>query len=79
MELWEGREFEAWLHHQTTENSLSTQLKRVPCFESGKDMAAKGEEYAASFICCAQDTVKSNPHCPYDYEAVGNLYMFLPL
>ena len=39
------------------ENSRSTQQKMSAYFQLGKDKAVKGEEWAPSFISCAQDTV----------------------
>ena len=40
------------------------------CFESGKDEVARGEGWAPPFIRCAA----SNPHCPYGYKAMGNIW-----
>ena len=49
-----SREFEARLRHAATGKlSLLTQQK----MGIGKDKAAKGEEWAPSFISCAQDIV----------------------
>ena len=31
------------------------------------------ERFVSGFICCAQDTVASTIHCPYDNKATGNL------
>ena len=63
-----SREFEARLRHAATGKlSLSTQQKMSTFFELGKAKAAKGKGWDPPFISCAQDTVDSNPHCPYGY------------
>ena len=68
------REFEPGLSHATNGKLCQPSTKWVPFFELGKDKAAKGEGWAPPFISCAQDKWDSNPHCPYGYKAMGNLY-----
>ena len=54
----EGREFAAHHRHPTTGTlSMSTQQWMGIFFESGNKKAAKWEEWAPPFNCCAQDTV----------------------
>ena len=52
----EDLEFEPELSHPSIMKLCQPAINGI-CFESGAAKAAKGEERALPFICCAQDTV----------------------
>ena len=68
------REFEAGLRHAWKTLSVNPAVKGN-FFEVRKDKAAKGEKWALPFISCAKIQWNSNPHCPYGYQAMENLYL----
>ena len=65
---------------QRLENSLcQPSSKWIPFLNKGRIRQRKERDGLHLSSAVPKIQWDSNPHCPYSYKAMGNLYLFLPL